>query len=485
MTNSFFLSVREDVVFSRQGADQAVLQYGSWSTTFRHLPSGTRAALERLIKAGEQEDKLTEIILETENVDALAQFYYYLHRLTQWRLLRRSARINGVRLATLVPVSFSSDSPSQSIAPDQQYKLSRFVYARVEKGEAVLESPLCHGRIVLHDWRATALTHMLAQPQRLEELNGQIPGLTIEAVDQLMTLLLNARMLSEINDAGQAVQDEEPSLQSWEFHDLLFHSRSRKGRHDSPVGSTYRLVGQLDPPPALKPPSAHEVIELSRPNLERLKCEDPPFALIQETRRSIRQYDAKPITARQLGEFLYRVGRVTECAEQEITTPRGAVRMEFAHRPYPGGGALYELELYTAINACANLAGGLYHYAPRDHRLEKLSDRTQGVDELLLGASQATTIPSKHLQVLIVITARFQRFSWKYESMAYALILKNVGVLYQTMYLVATAMGLAPCGVGCGDADLFSRAAGTDYYDETSVGEFLLGSKPRRSRKTL
>jgi hypothetical protein len=44
------------------------------------------------------------------------------------------------------------------------------------------------------------------------------------------------------------------------------------------------------------------------------------------------------------------------------------------------------------------------------------------------------------------------------------------------MYLAATAMNLAPCALGCGDSDLFARAAGTDYYVETSVGEFLLGS---------
>ena len=60
--------------------------------------------------------------------------------------------------------------------------------------------------------------------------------------------------------------------------------------------------------------------------------------------------------------------------------------------------------------------------------------------------------------------------------MAYATTLKNVGVLYQTMYLVATAMGLAPCALGCGDSDAFARAAGADYYAEPSVGEFLLGS---------
>ena len=81
-------------------------------------------------------------------------------------------------------------------------------------------------------------------------------------------------------------------------------------------------------------------------------------------------------------------------------------------------------------------------------------------------------------QVLLILAARLPRISWKYASIAYSLILKHVGVVYQSMYLAATAMGLAPCALGCGDSDAFSRAAGTDYYDETSVGEFLLGSLP-------
>jgi SagB-type dehydrogenase family enzyme len=81
-------------------------------------------------------------------------------------------------------------------------------------------------------------------------------------------------------------------------------------------------------------------------------------------------------------------------------------------------------------------------------------------------------------QVLIVLTARFARIMWKYQAMAYAAILKHVGVVYQTMYLVATAMGLAPCALGSGNSDLFAKAAGLDYYAETSVGEFMLGSTP-------
>jgi hypothetical protein len=54
--------------------------------------------------------------------------------------------------------------------------------------------------------------------------------------------------------------------------------------------------------------------------------------------------------------------------------------------------------------------------------------------------------------------------------------MKDVGCLYQTMYLVATAMGLAPCGLGGGHSDLFAQVAGLDYFAETSVGDFVLGT---------
>jgi SagB-type dehydrogenase family enzyme len=85
-----------------------------------------------------------------------------------------------------------------------------------------------------------------------------------------------------------------------------------------------------------------------------------------------------------------------------------------------------------------------------------------------------TTAP----QILIVLTARFQRMTWKYTVSAYATILKDTGALLQTMYLVATAMGLAPCAIGPGDSELFARAIGTEFHDETSVGELLLGTRP-------
>src|SRR5262249_22547852 len=148
-------------------------------------------------------------------------------------------------------------------------------------------------------------------------------------------------------------------LETWEFHDMLFHARSRRGRFDAPYGGTYRLADRLAPPPALKPLVTGEVYELHHPDLDRLQQNDPPLALIQARRRSIRDFDtAQPITDQQLGEFLFRVARVTGYREEEIVTPHGPVRMEFAPRPYPAGGGLYELELYAVIQACADVAPG-------------------------------------------------------------------------------------------------------------------------------
>ena len=103
---------------------------------------------------------------------------------------------------------------------------------------------------------------------------------------------------------------------------------------------------------------------------------------------------------------------------------------------------------------------------------------TAGVRGLIASAGYAArTSP----QILLIVSARFGRTLRRYSSMGYAMILKDAGVLFQTFYLVATAMGLAPCAIGGGDSDDFARAARTSYYEETSVGEFLLGPSKRSS----
>ena len=78
-------------------------------------------------------------------------------------------------------------------------------------------------------------------------------------------------------------------------------------------------------------------------------------------------------------------------------------------------------------------------------------------------------------QILITIAARFDRVAWKYSSIAYSLILKDVGVLLQTFYLAATNMGLGGCAIGTNNIELFARATGLEFHVEGPVGQFALG----------
>ncbi len=421
---------------------------------------------------------LTESLRATSGHASLARWYYHLQSLARRGWLVISVGGRQERLATLTPISSSFVFAPRASVSDRRYVFSRFATMRRDGEALVLESPLAFSRLVLHDARATGLVHALARPTRAGELAGRVHGLNGDSAVQLLGLFAAAGMVAEVGDDGATAEDVDPALRCWEFHDLLFHARSRVGRHNAPVGGTYRHAGKLHQPPALKPATAtaSETIELFRPDLERLKRNDPPFADLQERRCSIREYADEPITERQLGEFLFRGGRVTGRREWEVTTPGGTVRVESTRRPYPSGGGLYELEIYVVVNICGGLEAGLYHYDPQGHRLGRLAGRTHDVEALLSDAAGSAGMAPESLQVLLILASRFPRLAWKYASVAYSLTLKHVGVVFETMYLAATAMRLGPCALGGGDSDAFARAAGVDYYTETSVGEFLLGT---------
>jgi SagB-type dehydrogenase family enzyme len=144
-------------------------------------------------------------------------------------------------------------------------------------------------------------------------------------------------------------------------------------------------------------------------------------------------------------------------------------------RPYPSGGACYPLTLYLAVRACRGIVPGLYQYDPFHHELVRL-EVSREASEAVLDTYRDRGVET--LQVVLVLAARMSRVTWKYESVAYAVVLKEVGVLMQSMYLAATAMGLAPCAIGGGSSDVLPRVVGVDPLEEATVGEFALGSRP-------
>ncbi|MGX7672522.1 SagB family peptide dehydrogenase [Plantactinospora sp. DSM 117369] len=343
--------------------------------------------------------------------------------------------------------------------------LSRFAVVHRERDgrDLVIESPLAGARVHVHDPALFAL------------LTGETPTLIGPAE---ASRVLADRFLHDLYRCGLAVpaasaEDEAFHLRQWSAHELWFHQRSRIGHRDrlgSGYGRTRWADGLFEPLPARHEPYPGPVVTLPTPDLERLRRLDPPLAAVMEDRRSIRAHDDDaPITLEQLGEFLYR------CARMRVDSgPEGERQLG---RPYPSGGSVYELELYPVVRLASGLPAGVYHYDDHDHALRLVQGPGPGMARLIAAARRGTfeqLIP----QVLIVVAARFGRLAWTYEQMPYSLVLKHVGVLYQTMYLAATAMGLAACGLGGGDRETLNEVTGVGYTAESAVGEFLLGSRP-------
>lgn len=376
-------------------------------------------------------------------------------------------------LAIAIPMVEAAELNPNLLEPDWNQiavSLSRFAYQHQYEGAMVLESPLSKFRITLLDWRASAILNLLAQPQSLGTLNT-FPDLSPEIIQQFLHLLWTTNFLT--------TEPEPLSLQVWEFHNLLFHSRSRLGRHNYPTADIEKFIDKLPQFPVVKPPMSDKIVPLPRPNLHVVIQGDFTLTEAIEARKSIREYDdTHPITLEQLSELLYRTARVKEIYRLEDKLDEVEYDFgEMSNRPYPCGGAMYELEIYPVVRHCEGLETGIYHYEPVNHQLEKIADNNSHVAALIKDAHRSSGEQGMP-QVLLVITARFGRLFWKYRSLAYALVLKHVGVLYQNLYLVATNMGLAPCSLGGGDSDRFAVATGLDYIEESSVGEFILGSLP-------
>ncbi len=345
--------------------------------------------------------------------------------------------------ADFVP-ALAADSP----APD--IELHRFACLRRAEGAWLIEMPMAGARVRVD--KLQALEHSLVRRA------------------------LSAAGFLDLHLTGD--EDNQLALQQWEFHDLVFHAHHRNGWHRDPKGDQFPFIGKIEPLPAVRPPWPGERIQL--------KCaperdDSESFTSVLGRRRSERKYDESGlISLEDLGALLDRAARIRALDWRDVRNRAGTTgRLETSQRPYPSGGASYELEIYPVVDRCDGLAAGMYHYDPDAHQLVKITDRTRHVDSLLR-ESRACTGDQADPQILLIIAARFARVMWKYRSNGYSIILRNTGTLYQTLYLAATELGLSPCAIGGGDSAVFAEITGLDPVIEGSVGEFILGGLPQQ-----
>jgi SagB-type dehydrogenase family enzyme len=397
-----------------------------------------------------------------------------VQRLARSGLLEyRLGPARGGRDSVVIEPQIADYSPQISkIGNTDTIALSRFAYLRRRGTEMILESPRAGAVFRITDPKMAAALVALATPQKISQYRKErgFPGL------EFLGLLMDCQILFRLRDGdtdGLRPSEGDPSLVLWDFHDLLFHTHSTEGRQANPIGGLYSYADLMAPLPAVRQTWPGRAIDLSGAAMPA--SAPSPFATLLDERHSIRDFDDEhPITLAELAALLQTAARVRAKWTAPSDMGEEGPEVSYAARPYPSGGAAYELELYLAVNKCEGLARGFYHYNADKHALTSIEVRPEALDaqfsdaEFAIGASGAP-------QILIVIAARFGRVSWKYGSVAYSLILRDVGVLTQTLYLAATDMGLGGCAVGTTNIDRFARMTGLEFSVEGPVGQFVLG----------
>ena len=411
----------------------------------------------------------------------VTELHSVLERL-QPLIVRSLAQKSGQPLLSVVPLTMRSRFYPVPLAPGVPFRLSVYACLRADGREYNIESPLSLHRVVLHRTAAMRLIAPLASPVTPAAFAAAL-SLAEPAAERVLEYLAAAGMIVGAQGAGNSsffAEDLDTSVVGWSPVEMMFHVRSTLGRHDRNFGVTYP-AGTTRPVEPVVKPQASRHIPLHRPGWDDLCRSDPPVVVAMELRRSARRYAGSPITAAQLGDLLYRTARVRSLitaapgGQGPPDVPAGGT--PYSSRPYPSGGACYELELYLTVADCTGLASGVYHYDPLGHRLEPVSGDRAAADELLSAARMTAALESP-AQVLISMTARFRRLSWRYEGLAYRLVLMHVGVMMQNLYIACAAMGLAPCALDAVDIDVAARAFGADWRTEPCVGQFLVGGKP-------
>jgi len=422
---------------------------------------------------------LTSFVSESRNIDKEIQILVRRlarHGLLEYRLQRSR---NGEDQVVIEPQIADYWPGTQPLGNADVLVLSRFAYMRRRGNDMVLESPRASALFRICNPKIATAIAALSTPQQIKRFRRQdgFPGV------ELLALLVDCQILFKTEATakrGSRLAEGDHSLVLWDFHDLLFHARSTEGRQANPLGGLYPYAGLMPLPPAVRPAWPGKKIDLRNLVTSTSESLAPSessmmFARMLKERHSTREFDdARPITLTELAQLLDSAARIRAKWSSSLDMDGGGPEISYAARPYPSGGAAYELELYLSVANCEGLVRGFYHYDADEHALTPIIVRSPDLEAQLAAAEfamGASTVP----QILITIAARFGRVSWKYSSVAYSLILKDVGVVFQTLYLTATALGLGGCAIGTNNIELFSKVTGLEFHVEGAVGQFALG----------
>ncbi len=155
-----------------------------------------------------------------------------------------------------------------------------------------------------------------------------------------------------------------------------------------------------------------------------------------QRRRSVRDYQDKPLSLQEISQLLW--------AAQGITG-------EYGMRTAPSAGALYPIELYLVAGRVDGLAAGIYRYHPKGHELLKVADGDKRRDLYLAALDQESL---RDGAAAVVIAAVYGRTTGKYGERGIRYVHMEVGGVAENIHLQALSLDVGTVFVGAFDDEM-------------------------------
>jgi SagB-type dehydrogenase family enzyme len=157
-------------------------------------------------------------------------------------------------------------------------------------------------------------------------------------------------------------------------------------------------------------------------------------------RRSVREYQEKPISLEQVSRLLW--------AAQGVTGVGGL-------RTSPSAGAIYPLKAYVIASQVAGLAAGVYRYEPDTNELAfvESGDRRKVLCQAAMGQECVAMSP-----MAVLLVSWDKRMKGEFGDFAEKLVLIESGHAAQNFLLEAVSMGLGGIGLAKFDGDAIRAA---------------------------
>jgi SagB-type dehydrogenase family enzyme len=185
-------------------------------------------------------------------------------------------------------------------------------------------------------------------------------------------------------------------------------------------------------------------------------------------RQSTRRFSKHPLSIRKLSTLLYFSSAV-------LTVDTIDANYKLYHRAVPTSGGLNSVELYALALNIKDLKQGVYHYDSLNHRLELLRD---GDFRTLVSRKLLFQSEFSNAAVILIVTSWFSKLKFKYGERGYRYAFLDAGHVGAHIYLLASALNLACCGI-CGFFDdEVNSLIGINSLDESAVYLLALGKNP-------